>query len=188
MIKRPEHNNLPASSQKITTMPGTPSGANLTDVSLAGISGDQEPSKRVDSWKHIANYFRRDVRTVQRWERQEGLPVHRHSHRKSSSVYALRGELNAWWNSRDISNDPAELENRRRSPVRPRSTQSFTKDNSEKSLLLFLVNELVTAMLVEVKNEKAKGTTRSRVSALFPVSQRPPSPQHQTPRASPKPA
>jgi hypothetical protein len=128
MIEHPEHNTLHPSTRKSATAPGALSGTSLTDVSLSGISGDQEPSKRVDSWKHIANYFRRDVRTVQRWERQEGLPVHRHSHRKSSSVYALRGELNAWWRSRDISNDSADLQNRRALPFIQSPTQSFPKE------------------------------------------------------------
>ncbi|MCU1257033.1 MAG: repeat-containing protein, partial [Candidatus Angelobacter sp.] len=35
---------------------------------------------RLDSWKEIASYLRRDVRTVQRWEKKEGLPVYRHLH------------------------------------------------------------------------------------------------------------
>ena len=34
----------------------------------------------LDSWKEIAAYLRRDIRTVQRWEKQEGLPVHRPAH------------------------------------------------------------------------------------------------------------
>ena len=33
--------------------------------------------ERLDSWKEIAAYLRRDVRTVQRWEERESLPVHR---------------------------------------------------------------------------------------------------------------
>jgi len=37
--------------------------------------------ERLDSWKEIAAYLKRDVRTVRRWEHAEGLPVHRHSHR-----------------------------------------------------------------------------------------------------------
>jgi len=37
-----------------------------------------EPSDRLDSWKDVAAYLKRDVSTVQRWERREGLPVHRH--------------------------------------------------------------------------------------------------------------
>ncbi|HYN10088.1 MAG TPA: VCBS repeat-containing protein [Vicinamibacterales bacterium] len=52
------------------------------------------------SWKAVARFFDRDVRTVQRWEKEEGLPVHRHSHRRQSSVYAFPNELEAWWRER----------------------------------------------------------------------------------------
>jgi Tol biopolymer transport system component len=55
---------------------------------------------RLDSWKKIAAHFSRDVTTVQRWERREGMPVHRHVHDKQGSVYAFRTELDAWWESR----------------------------------------------------------------------------------------
>lgn len=51
---------------------------------------------RLDSWKEIATYLRRDVTTVQRWERREGMPVHRHLHDKLGSVYAFRSDLDAW--------------------------------------------------------------------------------------------
>ncbi len=53
---------------------------------------------RLDSWKEIAAHLKRDVSTVQRWERKEGLPVHRHRHDKLGSVYAFKTELDAWWN------------------------------------------------------------------------------------------
>ena len=49
-----------------------------------------------DSWKEIAAYFHRSVRTVQRWERFEGMPVYRHCHGAGDSVFAYRHELNAW--------------------------------------------------------------------------------------------
>lgn len=55
---------------------------------------------RFTSWKGIAQFFQRDVRTVQRWEKDEGLPVHRHRHQRQSSVYAFRTELEAWWQER----------------------------------------------------------------------------------------
>ncbi|MGC1459648.1 MAG: tetratricopeptide repeat protein [Steroidobacteraceae bacterium] len=55
---------------------------------------------RLDSWKAIAGYLKRDVTTVQRWERREGMPVHRHVHDKRGSVYALAAELDAWRASR----------------------------------------------------------------------------------------
>jgi Tol biopolymer transport system component len=58
------------------------------------------PEDRLDSWKAIAAYLGRGVRTVQRWEREEGLPVHRLAHEKRGSVYARRREVDAWWESR----------------------------------------------------------------------------------------
>jgi TolB-like protein/Tfp pilus assembly protein PilF len=58
------------------------------------------PADRLDSWKEIAAFLRRDVRTVQRWEKKEGLPVHRHQHEKLGSVYAFRDELTQWFNTR----------------------------------------------------------------------------------------
>ncbi len=50
----------------------------------------------LDSWKEIASYLRREIRTVQLWEKKEGLPVHRHFHKCLGSVYALRSELERW--------------------------------------------------------------------------------------------
>jgi TolB-like protein/Tfp pilus assembly protein PilF len=58
------------------------------------------PADRLDSWKEIAAYLRRDVRTVQRWEKKEGLPVYRHLHDKLGSIYAYRNELTEWFSTR----------------------------------------------------------------------------------------
>jgi TolB-like protein len=54
------------------------------------------PEDRLDSWKEIAAYVERGVRTVRRWEREEGLPVHRHVHRTAGSVYAFKSEIDVW--------------------------------------------------------------------------------------------
>ena len=64
----------------------------------ASIRGQQQD--RLDSWKKIASYLKRDVSTVQRWERREAMPVHRHLHDKLGSVFAFRSELDAWWENR----------------------------------------------------------------------------------------
>jgi len=57
----------------------------------------ERSGERLDSWKEIAAYLRRDERTVRRWE-AEGLPVHRKVHKKQASVYAYTGEIDSWWN------------------------------------------------------------------------------------------
>jgi pentatricopeptide repeat protein len=56
----------------------------------------------LDSWKEIATYVKRDVSTVQRWEKREGMPVHRHVHERRGSVYAYSSELDAWLRGRKL--------------------------------------------------------------------------------------
>ncbi len=58
--------------------------------------------ERLESWKEIAAYLKRDESTVRRWERAEGLPVHRHQHQARSSVYAFSAELDAWREARRV--------------------------------------------------------------------------------------
>lgn len=66
----------------------------------AGRSSEQpgpDASDRLDSWKEIAAFLKRDVRTAQRWEKRAGLPVHRHLRSQLRTAYAYRSELDAWW-------------------------------------------------------------------------------------------
>ena len=64
------------------------------------------PEKKLLSWKEIAAHLGREVRTVQRWEKTEGLPVHRHEHQKKSTVYAYPSELDEWIKKRQPVDDP----------------------------------------------------------------------------------
>lgn len=57
---------------------------------------------RLDSWKEIAHYLGRDVRTVIRWERDRGLPVSRVPGGKRSRVFAYPDDLDQW-----LSRSPA---------------------------------------------------------------------------------
>ena len=61
----------------------------------------------LESWKEIANYLKRTVRTVRRWEKDESLPVRRHLHQAASSVYAYASELEAWKAAREPGLDQA---------------------------------------------------------------------------------
>jgi TolB-like protein/Tfp pilus assembly protein PilF len=74
--------------------------------------GQSSAEGRLDSWKEIAAYLRREVRTVQRWEKSANLPVHRLQIEKQSAIYAYKSELDAWYKSRrpDLESEIADSE------------------------------------------------------------------------------
>src|SRR5712692_9122092 len=71
-----------------------------------GPEGSPLQDKKLVSWKEIAVHLGREIRTVQRWEKTEGLPVRRHEHKKKSTVYAYAGELDEWFKKRQPKDDP----------------------------------------------------------------------------------
>jgi YVTN family beta-propeller protein len=62
-----------------------------------------ESRDRLESWKEIAAYLKRDVRTVQRWEKSEKLPVHRHMHGTQGTISASKQELATWAQERNLN-------------------------------------------------------------------------------------
>src|SRR6185295_2528340 len=106
------------------------------------------PDDRLDSWKEIAAYLARDVTTVQRWEKREGMPVHRHLHDRMGSVYASRAELDAWARSRNLP--PAqESGNSASSPdsaAEPRSSAASTLRAGRRLILPMAVAVAVLAI------------------------------------------
>lgn len=67
---------------------------------------------RLDSWKEIADYLKRDVRTVIRWEKEKRLPVHRVPGGKRQAVFAYPHEIDIWLGSQGgngSSHTPLEL-------------------------------------------------------------------------------
>jgi hypothetical protein len=63
----------------------------------------QIDSQTLYSWKEIAVFLKCGVRTAQRWERNENLPTHRHSHIRRGTVYAFKDEIQEWMKSREGS-------------------------------------------------------------------------------------
>ncbi|HEY5328922.1 MAG TPA: hypothetical protein VIJ79_03480 [Acidobacteriaceae bacterium] len=57
---------------------------------------EQDGNARLDSWKTIAAYLGRDVRTVIRWEQTRGLPIRRMPGDSRSGVYAFKSEIDGW--------------------------------------------------------------------------------------------
>ena len=66
--------------------------------SHTGREGDagSAAGERLESWKEIAVYLKRSVRTLHRWEKEEGLPIHRQLHKDLGSVFAYKNELDTW--------------------------------------------------------------------------------------------
>jgi len=110
------------------------------------------PEDPLDSWKEIAAYLHRDVKTVQRWEKREGMPVHRHVHDKRGSVYALSSELDAWLQSRKLRLKEEE----KRTP----RVSRWLVLGGVAVLALFAVTYVITRVLA------SKNATRPKITSL----------------------
>jgi TolB-like protein/Tfp pilus assembly protein PilF len=111
---------------------------------------------RLDSWKEIAAYLRRGLATVQRWEKQEGLPVHRHLHGRLGSVYGYRGEIDAWWRERSA---------RLAAPDEPpRGGPGWLSRRSVLAVAATMASALVVALLA-VSIERTPSSAERRPSA-----------------------
>ena len=77
---------------------------------MASGAAHQE-NQALTSWKEIAAYLGKGVRTVQRWESDFGLPVRRPNSREKGTVYVSRQELDQWlathWSQRPGLTMPA---------------------------------------------------------------------------------
>jgi hypothetical protein len=56
------------------------------------------------SWKEIAQYLGKGVRTAQRWEQEEGLPVRRQNGEGRGKVLAFADEIDGWKHSATTRN------------------------------------------------------------------------------------
>ena len=57
---------------------------------------DRDAPRQLHGWKDISAYFGRSVRTVQRWERDFGLPIRRFGMGRAEVVHAYVEELDRW--------------------------------------------------------------------------------------------
>lgn len=60
-------------------------------------------STPLTSWKEIAQHLNKSVRTVQRWEREFGLPVRRPEKSGYASVLAFPDELDLWLHEHTVA-------------------------------------------------------------------------------------
>ncbi len=127
----------------------------------------EPPEDRLDSWKEIAAYLNRDVTTVQRWEKREGMPVRRHLHDRAGSVYAFRAELDAWVSSRNLR---AAEENESNAPppnppVLPPRRWAIASARTKWKLVLALAVGAVLAILASVWLQRTEYFWRNPIAA-----------------------
>src|SRR6266498_4037471 len=133
---------------------------------IAASVSDSPSPDRLESWKEIAAYLRRDVTTVQRWERREGMPVHRHVHDKAGSVYAYSWELDAWLQSRTPRLE--EEEQKHQAPV---DAVSDHRSNQPGRVHPWLVLSSIAVLAIAgtiylIRRSHAGNATRSKITSV----------------------
>jgi len=111
-------------------------------------------SDLLNSWKEIAAYLNRGVRTVQRWEADLGLPARRPQGRGRSAVIAMRSEIDAWLKTRLLT-----LRNQNRVP----SNQALIVASQGLRTSVARARVEHRAALLELVNRLEKMTSQSRV-------------------------
>ena len=109
---------------------------------------------RLDSWKEIAAYLNRSVRTLHRWEKDEGLPVHRHQHKELGSVFAYKRELDAWIGARSPDPDFQAQDDQPASAPRSRLTVALTL-----AAAAFVIGAIAYLVVSRSRPEAAQGHT-----------------------------
>ena len=106
----------------------------------------EEDAERLDSWKEIAVYLRRQVRTVNLWEKTEGLPVHRHLHTKRGTVYAFKSELDEWRKQRALSRITPPASRRSRIMIAVLPFENLSRDTAENYFSDGLTEEMISQL------------------------------------------
>jgi TolB-like protein/Tfp pilus assembly protein PilF len=136
-------------------------------VSSPGLT-DQLVEVPLDSWKEIATYVKRDVSTVQRWEKREGMPIHRHVHDKRGSVYAFSSELDAWLQTRRLRLEEEEKDPSAEPPVHAEGDHGSRRILGKRPW--FVVSGMTVVALLAVTyivtRTRAGDVTRPKITSL----------------------
>jgi predicted DNA-binding transcriptional regulator AlpA len=128
---------------------------NGTSAMNSGSHNDQ--AAVLTSWKDIARYMGKGVRTVQRWEQDFGLPVRRPLGSSKKAVLARPRDLDAWVAMRCVSR--AELA----STATPRE---FRSRNSSLAVLSMLSAKIETARQLRDNNQLLMAEVSAAITAL----------------------
>ena len=113
--------------------------------------------RRLEAWKEIAAYLGGDITTVRRWEKREGLPVHRLHHSRLGSIYAYTAELDAWRRERA----PAPAIDEMAAPQPPETVR-----HNWKLIPLVALGLVLAASLVWFWPQRSTGPSASAISPI----------------------
>jgi hypothetical protein len=108
-----------------------------------------EQSTVLSSWKDIARFMGKGVRTVQRWEHELGLPVRRpNGASQKSAVVLSRTELESWLETR-FSARPSGKKIVQAGDDSTRETRAALRENIRQARELRCANLLLTRQIAQ---------------------------------------
>ncbi|MGA7521872.1 MAG: hypothetical protein WBW84_05290 [Acidobacteriaceae bacterium] len=126
------------------------------------------------SWKEIASYLGKGVRTVQRWEKDFGLPIRRPIGSDKSAIIARTSDLDAWVAMRCATrNLPDGAAVRSRNLLAVRSSLAAGLATAQ------MLHELHSTLLAEVRT--ALEGLQSEILQMRSGVRRPPGPRSALP-------
>jgi hypothetical protein len=133
----------------------------------------ERPNTRLNSWKEIAEYLEREVRTVSRWEKEFGLPVQRVGGGKGRSVFAYTADIDEWLARAAPNGEP-------KAPavdVHPRGIRAFRFEAVPRWSVVMVLVVLIGAALLWTRNVAGLNVERVHVSdgllTAFSANQQP---------------
>ena len=107
---------------------------------------NREFASVLTSWKEIARYVGKGVRTVQRWERETGFPVRRTKPGKKGRVLAVPREIDSWVKMQRFTDGRIDLATLRRS----------LRESRIENLELRLENRALQRQLAELRSSQSR--------------------------------
>ena len=137
----------------------------------------QSFNRRLDSWKEIAAFFKCDERTVRRWEKERGMPVHRAPGGAGGRVFAYTDELSAWLvapandeMAAAPGEDPAPLEPPAASVATPGQSTGLLASSAAAATMTALPAATMTAAPVSKSRWRLYGWTTAALLAAVVIA------------------
>jgi hypothetical protein len=135
-------------------------------ATAAGYGNGASQAAVLTSWKEIARYMGKGVRTVQRWEQDFGLPVRRPAGTNKKAVLARPRDLDVWVAMRCHSRPQRTLNARENAPADGQPAQGGSDSRIAMEKLVLLNAQIETARLLRQSNLQLMGEVNTALEQL----------------------